>query len=375
MHSGKGLRKLVDWLVKVCEAPAATIAVALEVPHGPVVEQLQERGFPVYSLNPKQLDRMRDRHTVAGAKDDRRDAYVIADGLRNDRKLYRRLRPRDSLVVELCTLSRLRDELVHDQTQNINRVHEFLWRFYPQFDALGGDWTKKWVLDLYQLVPTPAAARQVSRKAMAQVLAKGRVRRLDADKGLRILRQQPLSVPQASIDSLAYHMATLVARLRLLHEQLKQVDARIGQLIKQICAEADTQPHDLAILLSMPGIRDVVVAIVWSEAAELLIDRNYDALRQLSGVAPVTKRSGRMHVVLIRRACNKRLRYALYHWARVAVQKDPVSKKKYADLRARGRGHGTALRVIGDRLLYVACTMLNNGTMFDPQRRHVDLAA
>src|SRR5204863_9464647 len=41
--------------------------------------------------NPKQLDRFRDRFTVAGAKDDRRDAHVLADSLRTDRHAFRRL--------------------------------------------------------------------------------------------------------------------------------------------------------------------------------------------------------------------------------------------------------------------------------------------
>jgi hypothetical protein len=52
---------------------------------------LLDRGFIVHSINPKQLDRLRDRFSVAGAKDDRRDAYVAADGLRTDRHLFRRL--------------------------------------------------------------------------------------------------------------------------------------------------------------------------------------------------------------------------------------------------------------------------------------------
>src|SRR5262249_19747826 len=57
-----------------------------EVPHGPIVETLLERGFAVYAVNPKQLDRFRDRFTVAGAKDDRRDAHVLGDAVRTDRK-------------------------------------------------------------------------------------------------------------------------------------------------------------------------------------------------------------------------------------------------------------------------------------------------
>ena len=60
------------------------IHVAIEVPHGPVVETLIERGFKAHAINPKQMDRFRDRFTLAGAKDDSRDAEVMASALRTD---------------------------------------------------------------------------------------------------------------------------------------------------------------------------------------------------------------------------------------------------------------------------------------------------
>ena len=63
-HGGAGLAELGD---RTGAEPEA-IAVAIEVPHGPVVEALLERGFAVHATNPKQLDRFRDRSTVAGAK-------------------------------------------------------------------------------------------------------------------------------------------------------------------------------------------------------------------------------------------------------------------------------------------------------------------
>ena len=76
-HSGAGVGQLGDLLAKLCEGNVGCVAVAIETPRGAVVESLVERGFAVYSLNPKQMDRFRDRHTVAGAKDDRRDAFVM----------------------------------------------------------------------------------------------------------------------------------------------------------------------------------------------------------------------------------------------------------------------------------------------------------
>src|SRR3954452_20421445 len=42
------------------------------------------RHFTVHVINPKQLERLRDRVSLAGAKDDRRDARVAAGGLRTD---------------------------------------------------------------------------------------------------------------------------------------------------------------------------------------------------------------------------------------------------------------------------------------------------
>ena len=95
-----------------------------------------------------------------------------------------------------------------------------------------------------------------------------------------------------------------------------------------------------------------------AEAPQPLAKCNYQALRCLCGVAPVTRRSGKSKIVVRRLATHPRLRDALYHWARVAVQHDPASKAKYAALRARGHGHTRALRSVADRLLAVACAML-----------------
>ena len=69
-HSGEGLARMVDWLVASTGSVPSDIHVAIEVPHGPIVDTLIEHGFNVYSINPKQVDRFRDRYTVAGAKDD-----------------------------------------------------------------------------------------------------------------------------------------------------------------------------------------------------------------------------------------------------------------------------------------------------------------
>src|SRR5829696_10255598 len=147
-HGGAGLAALCDWLVSIA-GDAGAVAVAIEVPHGPVVDALLERGFAVHAINPKQLDRLRDRFSVAGAKDDRRDARVAADGLRTDPHLFRQVTAGDPRVVELREWSRLAAELQQERVRLANRVRQQLWRYYPQLLELSDDITAVWVLELW----------------------------------------------------------------------------------------------------------------------------------------------------------------------------------------------------------------------------------
>src|SRR3954451_5909904 len=120
-HSGAGLAALCEWIVSMVGDPGS-VAVAIEVPHGPVVDALLDRGFAVYAINPKQLERLRDRISVAGAKDDRRDARVAAAGLRTDQPQFRRVLAGDPSVVELREWSRLAEELQHERVRLGHRV-------------------------------------------------------------------------------------------------------------------------------------------------------------------------------------------------------------------------------------------------------------
>ena len=78
-HTGQAITAFLRALNEIAAGDTRRVAMAIEVPRGPVVEAFLEGGFAVFSINPKQLDRFRDRYTVAGAKDDSRDAYVLAN--------------------------------------------------------------------------------------------------------------------------------------------------------------------------------------------------------------------------------------------------------------------------------------------------------
>jgi transposase len=105
-HDADGISAMVDWLAAQAEEPSP-VAVAIEMPHGPIVEALMDRGIAVFALNPKELARFRDCFSPAGAKDDRRDALVLASSLRTGRHCFRRVEALDPVVVELREWSRM----------------------------------------------------------------------------------------------------------------------------------------------------------------------------------------------------------------------------------------------------------------------------
>jgi transposase len=380
-HGGAALAELCDWLIAKSGAPQARIGVAIETPHGPIVETLLERGFAVFAINPKQLDRFRDRFTVAGAKDDSRDAHVLGDSLRTDRRAFRPLAVDDPMIVALREWSRIADELTQERNRLANRVREQLWRYYPQMLQLSDDLAADWFLALWECAPTPARAAKVREASLARILKAHRVRRFDAAEALCILRQKPLQVASGASEAAMAHIKVVAERARLVNRQLKdahrKLDALCAQLEQPQETEAGQRPEqrDVAILRSLPGVGRINLATLLVEAPEPLRRRDYQALRTLSGVAPVTRRSGKARLILRRMACNRRLREAVYHWARVAMQIDPASKARYAALRRRGHSHGRALRTLGDRLLGVACAMLKSQTLFDPNHKAQATAA
>lgn len=369
-HSGSALTDLADRLAKHGD-PGRT-AVAIETPRGAVVEMLLERGFVVFHLNPKQLDRFRDRHTVAGAKDDRRDAFVLADSLRTDVHLFRRVRPDADNIVVLRELVRTDDDINKTMNGLTNRVREQLLRYFPQMLQVSPTADEPWFWKLLVMVPTPEAANKTPRGRVATLLKEHRIRRISADEILEILQQPPLRVSKGATIAASTHIAMLVQQLLLLHSQQRHVESSAKRLLDEM-SEApapegqQVEHHDVTILRSLPGVGWKVSATVLVEAAQALADRDYPALRALAGVAPVTLQTGKNKRgrAEMRRAANNRLRNAHYHWARVSAQTDPATRAYYAELRSRGHSHGRALRSVADRNLRILVAMLRSGTLYD----------
>ena len=369
-HNGDSLAELTAWLRRETSDAPSLLAAAIEIPRGAIVETLLEHGFAVFSINPKQLDRFRDRYSPAGAKDDRRDALVLADALRTDMHCFRPVRLDDPAVIRLRELSRLDDELAQEQNRAVNRLREQFHRFFPQLLQLCECADEPWLWTLFELAPSPLRAARLTEARITRLLQQYRIRRITATEVRTMLKTKPLTLASGAAEAAAEHALLLLPRLRLLHQQRTDLARRISALLDELAAptEGRKEHRDAAILLSLPGLGRKIAATMLSEASQAIADRDYHALRCYSGAAPITRQSGKKKTVVMRRGINERLRNALYHWARVSVVYHPQSKKRYAAMRACGHSHGRALRGLADRWLKVLTSMLTTGTLYDPQR-------
>jgi transposase len=373
-HTAAAVHEAIAWIrTRTGVAPDA-IAVAIETPRGVLVDTLIDQGFPVFAINPKQLDRFRDRFTASGAKDDRRDGHALADGLRTDARAFRRVHPDDPAIIQLRERCRIVEEL-HEQEQRLaNRLRDQLFRIDAAWLALSPAADDPWLWTLLRETPDPAAWSRLARRRVAAALRAHRIRRLTVDDVLATLQQPRLTGAPGVADAVALRIASLVPQLVLVHEQRTAAERRIEQALDTLAAapatEAESREHrDVEILRSLPGVGRMVAATMLTEATAAVAARDYGMLRTHGGTAPVTKRSGkRLSAVHMRYACKSRLRHALYHWARCSLALDPATRAYYDALRARGHDHARALRSVADRWLRILVAMLNTGHLYDPSR-------
>jgi len=359
-HSLQGLHALADFLGQ--DTDASAVAVAIELPRGAVVDLLQLKGFAVFTLNPKQLDRFRDRHTVSGAKDDRLDAYVLADALRTDRHKYTELAAPDEEALALRETTRRLETVQRELRRHTNRLWGCVNSLWPQLLAFCPGADEPWFWALLERAAEPQKAASVRRSQVRAILQRYGKRSVRAEDVIAVLKQGPLALRPVNewllLGDIATYLpiiATLFAQAELCERHVRELAAEGGRLVE--------------IVDSFKGIGPATAATLVGEAGQLLAAGELAGLRMLAGTAPVTRRSGKSGIVTMRRACNGRLRNAVRSWARTAITHDPLAHAHYQALRERGKAHERALRGVGDRLLAALVAAIRRDELYDPTRR------
>ena len=94
----------------------------------------------MFAVNPMQVARYRERHSVAGAKSDRGDAHVLAEMVRLDRRHHHRLAADSALAERIKVLTRSHQTMIWTRRRQANRRAVHSWRPRTSTRTAGPTW-------------------------------------------------------------------------------------------------------------------------------------------------------------------------------------------------------------------------------------------
>ncbi|MGW5190531.1 IS110 family transposase [Kribbella sp. NPDC004138] len=341
-----GFTQLTE-LLCTCSEQVADVQVALETDRGLLVAALRGGGYRVFAINPKAVDRYRDRYAVSGAKSDAADALVLANLLRTDAERHRELANDSAQVAAIAVVARAHQDAVRVRLRDTGRLRSLLRDFFPAALTAFPNLTTRTAMQILAAAPTPSQARALHRDQIRALLgAAGRIclRTSDVERLHQVFAAEQLHQPPEVEEAMGVAVRAIVTTLM-------GIDAAIAELEAALAARFDNHP-DAEILRSLPGLGVVLGGRVLGEFGDdptRFLDPA--SRRRYAGTAPVTRASGKSRVVLLRRARNQRLADACRWWAFNAMQHSPGAMAYYRRRRAAGDTHEAALRRLGSKLV------------------------
>jgi transposase len=356
-HTAAGLRAMVRSL-----ASHGVAEVAIERGDGPVVDALLDAGLTVVVISPNQLKGLRSRYGSAGNKDDRFDAYVLADTLRTDRARLRPLTQDSEATRTLRATVRARRDLVAHRVAVCNQLRAHLQGAFPGAVGLFAELDSPISLAFLARFDSQERADWLSIKRLAAWLASVGYcgRKAPADLYAR-LQAAPRGI--VGPDGAARAHVTR-ALLRVLDGLVEQIGALEAQISEQLALHADAH-----IFRSLPRSGTVRAARLLAEIGDVRA-RFPDAasLACLAGVAPSTRQSGKHRAVTFRWAVDKELRDAVCDFAADSRRANPWAARIYDDAISRGKDHPHATRILGRAWLGVIWRCWQDDTAYEPAR-------
>lgn len=355
-HSAEGWKELDQRL-----AAFKPLGVAIETSRGAAVDQLLQRQYTVYPVNPVASQSYRERKAPSGTKTDHHDAWGLADALRLDGRGWKALNPVDPLSLQLRLLCKDEVALIEQRTQLVNQLQQALLEYYPAALEAFEDWTLSFCWDFVIEFPTPEALAQAGKRRWEKFLHTHRLWRPDsASRRLEIFgKAEQLKASAPVVQAKSRLAVTLCKLLRTLEQQLREYRQQIEALF-------ESHPdHDL--FGSLPGAGKVLAPRLLAAVGTDLerYGQQHSVLQAFAGTAPISFASGKLHKARVRWACDKFLRATVHLWAECFWKYSAWGAVYYRKKRQEGKSHACALRCLGQRLLKILFRMILDKKPYD----------
>jgi transposase len=367
-ESPEGLAEIGRWLDEN-RAEGIELWAAIEKPQGRIVDFLLDHGVEVYPVNPKAVDRVRDRYRMSDSKSDAFDAYVLAEFLRTDQAHLKVLRPNSEKAQELKMLSRDQRRVGRHKSRLLHQLTTTLKEYYARPLEVFDDIETEVALDFLTRYPTPAHLSALKRKEFNRFATKQHhLSKQRCEELWEKLHKPQLAVPEHVVRAKAQLVEVLIEQLRTSIKAVKIYNHRVESFFASSPAAQFAK--------TLPGGKSgTLVAAIWAELGDA--QGRWESSRHLqaeAGAVPVTKASGKSRVVHFRFACNKHLRHTMYWFSFVSVNHSEWAKLYYRGQRDKGHSHHQALRALGAKWLKIIFVMWRDHKPYDENYHLANIA-
>lgn len=360
-HTPEGFLRL-DQACRGLALPLSEVGVGLETAHNLLVDFLVEQGYSqVYILPPSLVKGNQKRYANSGAKDDRRDARLLADILRTDQGRLGVYQPDSSLVRQMRGQVSLIVFLTHASVRYTNRLRAVLLRYYPAGLTVFSKLDRPISLAFVKAYPNPQAAAQLSYPMFeAFVHEHHHTHSAEWPKAYARLTQ-PYPTPNPDVVHTYQPEALLLV-------DLLSASLQARQNAQQILHDLYQQHPDRAIFASLPAAGKFLEPALLAKLGDNRQRFPTPAVLQaIAGTSPYTQQSGKKRSVHFRLACDREFRYLVHQWAGATLRSSPWAVSYYQQAFQRCGSHEGAVRRLGNRWLAVLWKLWQTGQCYDEQ--------
>lgn len=342
--------------------PPRFVLIAIETRRGLLVHDLLQKGYTVYAINPKAVNRYKDRHVLSKAKSDVLDALSLGHLLRTDRHLFRPLKP---LPEDYRLLDRLCGDLrkaVDEKSRIINQVISCLKEFYPKALEMFS-MNSQIFIDFLDAFPDHDVLSACKKKTFLAFLRKHRYPHpAKAEELWKTIQSPSLQPDKVTARSGRLRMGMLLGQLENLKKHITCYEREIQQIL-------DNLPESTP-LKSLPGVGERLVP----ELVAILGPNSKDGhhrfhaaaeIAKLSGCVPVVRESGKWRTVSLRYACAKPLRRTFRDWAFTSIRRSRWARAFYDFHKQKNQNHSTILRNLAKKWIKILFALWSQGTTYD----------
>ena len=360
-NSEAGFERCVAWLESVAESKDGVFVGMEATGHYWMAcfAYLTAAGYRVCVVNPMQVRAMRSLKGMPGVKNDRVDAWLIAETLRQGD--YDETRLATDEVQALKQLTRyhqgLKQELATVKTQAVCVLDAY----FPEYAGLFSDMFGAASLKVLSECPTPSEVARKRASSIAKMLSEGSHGRLGADRAARVKAAARSSVGiRLGEDAASFQIKTMVSQIEFLNATIAKVEREVEGLLERI------EPN----ITTIPGVSITTGAQIVAEIGDVKRFKNAASIVKYAGLNSGVDESGKFSAegVPITKQGSPYLRRSLWLAANRARQFDPRLKAFYDKKRREGKPHRVAVTACARKLCHVVYAVMRDGEPYDPDK-------